>query len=55
MRSRAAAADAGAAALRPPALRPKWLTALGTPGRRAQNWFDSDSWYPLGRVIGGTV
>lgn len=19
------------------------------------NWFDSDSWYPLGRVIGGTV
>jgi dolichyl-diphosphooligosaccharide--protein glycosyltransferase len=19
------------------------------------NWFDSESWYPLGRVIGGTV
>lgn len=19
------------------------------------NWFDSDSWYPLGRVVGGTV
>jgi dolichyl-diphosphooligosaccharide--protein glycosyltransferase len=23
--------------------------------RPPQNWFDSDSWYPLGRVIGGTV
>lgn len=19
------------------------------------NWFDADSWYPLGRVVGGTV
>jgi dolichyl-diphosphooligosaccharide--protein glycosyltransferase len=19
------------------------------------NWFDSESWYPLGRVVGGTV
>jgi dolichyl-diphosphooligosaccharide--protein glycosyltransferase len=19
------------------------------------NWFDADSWYPLGRIVGGTV
>ena len=23
--------------------------------REFWNWFDADSWYPLGRVVGGTV
>ena len=37
-----------------PALR-LFPTCRASPMGTPQNWFDSDSWYPLGRVIGGTV